>query len=484
MNKQPLWFGACILLVILVMTACAPTAVPKPPAPAVIETPAADAMVDLKSFTPNQTGVGEPTVRFTLKTGVVDGRMAFAGVGGAIDGKTDPDLTVKVGDVVEITLVDGDSTQHDIVLPEFKIASAKVNSRTLQTKVVFNAEKEGIFAYYCSLPGHREAGMEGKLIVGNPAPVVDKVYPSVSRPPSDLPGPLNRQTPARVRVDLETTEVEGRLADGTGYTFWTFNGKVPGPFVRVRVGDTVEVHLKNSKDSSMPHSVDFHAVTGPGGGAVATQTKPGEETMFTFQALNPGLFVYHCATPMVAHHISNGMYGMILVEPEGGLPSVDREFYVMQGEIYTQEAMGTKGDLSFSEEKLLNEEPEYYIFNGSVGALTKENPLKASVGQTVRIFFGVGGPNRISSFHVIGEIFDRVYDQASLTAPPLTDVQTTLVPAGGATIVEFKLQVPGRYILVDHALSRMERGLAGYLIVDGDPNPAIFDGKTTSGSGH
>jgi nitrite reductase (NO-forming) len=234
----------------------------------------------------------------------------------------------------------------------------------------------------------------------------------------------------------------------------------------------------------MPHSVDFHAVTGPGGGAVYTNSQPGEETSFTFKALSPGVFVYHCATPMIPHHLANGMYGLILVEPEGGLPPVDREFYVMQGEIYTQEPFGTAGRLAFDEQKLLDEKPEYFVMNGSVGALTALHPLKASVGETVRIYYGVGGPNFTSAFHVIGEIFDRVYELASLTAAPLTDVQTTLVPPGGATVVEFGLEVPGNYILVDHALSRLERGLAGYLVVDGPAAPEIINGTPTSGSGH
>jgi nitrite reductase (NO-forming) len=287
-----------------------------------------------------------------------------------------------------------------------------------------------------------------------------------------------------VQVVLETVEVDARLADGSSFRFWTFNGKVPGPFVRVRVGDTVEVVLKNAADSQFAHSVDFHAVTGPGGGAVATQTKPGEETTFTFKALSPGLFVYHCATPMVAHHIANGMYGLILVEPEGGLDLVDHEFYVMQGEVYTAEPYATQGALSFDVEKLLDEQPEYLIFNGAVDALTASSPLLAQTGETVRIFFGVGGPNLTSSFHVIGEIFDKVYDLASLTSAPLTDVQTTLVPPGGAVVVEFALQVPGRYLLVDHALSRLERGLVGFLLVEGPENPEVFQGEMTGGSGH
>jgi nitrite reductase (NO-forming) len=242
--------------------------------------------------------------------------------------------------------------------------------------------------------------------------------------------------------------------------------------------------MKNLTDSTMPHSVDFHSVTGPGGGAVMTQTAPGEETTFTAKALNPGLYVYHCATPMVAQHIANGMYGLILVEPEEGLPEVDREFYVMQGEIYTNEAFGSTGLLTESVDALLDENPEYLVFNGAVGALTAQKPLKADVGETVRIFFGVGGPNFTSSFHVIGEIFDRVYDQASLTSPALTNVQTTLVPPGGATMVEFSLEVPGNYILVDHALARLQRGLAGYLIAEGPENPEIFHGIPSENSGH
>jgi len=331
---------------------------------------------------------------------------------------------------------------------------------------------------------HNEAPVDNSQQVSDQKPPQVLEFPGVSRSPDDLPGPIARTSAANIRLDLETIEVEGRLADGTGYVYWTFGGKVPGPFLRVRVGDTVEVYLKNSASSTMMHSVDFHAVTGPGGGAVATQTGPGAETHFTFKALNPGLFVYHCATPMVAHHIANGMYGLILVEPEGGLPAVDREFYVMQGEIYTTEPLNQQGVVTFSQQKLLDEDPEYFVLNGAVGALTTQHPLLAEVGETVRIFYGVGGPNFVSSFHVIGEIFDRVYETASLTAPPLTNVQTTLVPTGGATMVEFTVEVPGRYILVDHSLSRLERGLAGFLLVEGPDAPEIFMGEPTEGSGH
>ncbi len=303
--------------------------------------------------------------------------------------------------------------------------------------------------------------------------VVDGIT-DIGKDPKDIPPPITRRTPETVKVELETIELEARLDGRTTYRYWTFNGTVPGPFVRVRVGDTVEVTLKNHDDSSMMHKVDFHAVNGPGGGAGATSAAPGEKKGFTFKALNPGIYVYHCAVPPVAMHIANGMYGMILVEPENGLPKVDHEFYVMQGEIYTEEAFGSSGLLTESYEKLLNERPEYFVFNGHVGSLTEHNPLKAKVGETVRIYIGVGGPNFSSSFHVIGEIFDKVYQVGSLTSEPLTNVQTITVPAGGAAAVEFKVEVPGRYVLVDHALSRVERGLAGFLIVEGDENHDIF----------
>lgn len=297
---------------------------------------------------------------------------------------------------------------------------------------------------------------------------------SIVRDPKDLPPPIGKRGPQRVKVDLETVEVTGKLTDGASYRYWTFNQKVPGPFVRVRVGDTVEVRLKNHDDSALMHNVDFHAVTGPGGGAKATDAEPGESRGFDFTAINPGLFVYHCAVPMAAQHIANGMYGLILVEPEGGLPKVDHEFYVMQGEIYTEQKFGSKGELTESYDKLMNERPEYFIFNGAVGALSAEKPLKAKTGETVRIFFGVGGPNFTSSFHVIGEIFDKVYSMGSLTTAPVNDVQTITVPPGGASIVDFKLQVPGKYMLVDHALTRVERGLVGILEVTGPDNPDIF----------
>jgi len=255
--------------------------------------------------------------------------------------------------------------------------------------------------------------------------------------------------------------------------------------IRVRQGDTVDLTITNSADSTVTHSIDLHAATGPGGGAKATQVPPGGTAHIRFKAMNPGVYVYHCATPMVAHHIASGMYGLIVVEPPEGLAPVDHEFYVMQGDFYLDHGRGVTGLQDFSMEKMLDERPDYVLFNGAVGALTNDNALKAKVGDTVRIFFGVGGPNLTSSFHVIGEIFDRVYQEGA--SEVATNVQTTHVPAGGATIAEFTVDVPGTYVLVDHSLGRLEKGGAGQLVVEGPEQPDIFEAVqpgTASAGGH
>ncbi|TIS85829.1 copper-containing nitrite reductase [Mesorhizobium sp.] len=415
-----------------------------------------------------------PTI-FTLRTGIAEGRVVFIGIGGDIDRQINPTLIVHEGETVQVNLINGEGAQHDVVVDQYAARSAIVSGKNASSTFSFVASKVGEFDYFCSIPGHRQAGMEGllRVMLGSRGEM-ESTAADVTRDPADLPPPIGPRQPQVVRVDMETIELKGQLDDKTVYTYWTFNGKVPGPFVRVRVGDTVEVHLKNREDSLMIHSVDFHGATGPGGGAEFTQTDPGTETVVTFKALVPGIFVYHCATPSVPNHITNGMYGLLLVEPEGGLPQVDREFYVMQGEIYTVEPFGTPGDQEMDYEKLVGERPEYFLFNGSVGSLTRAHPLYASVGETVRIFFGVGGPNFTSSFHVIGEIFDHVYPLGSVTAPPLTGVQTVSVPPGGATIVDFKIDRASRYTLVDHALSRAERGLVGFLKVDGPENDDIM----------
>jgi nitrite reductase (NO-forming) len=449
-----------------------PTAQPSPPPAQAPQT------------TPSPSVTYVPDARYTLRSGIAEGRIVYIGVGGSIDGKVNPVLTAAQGQVVQLTLINGEGAEHDIVFPDQNTRSPRVTGKGASTTIAFRADRSGDFTYFCSVPGHRQAGMEGQFLVTPTPPAQTLVEADISREPTDLPPPIAKRGPQTVRVDLFSVEVEGRLAEGTTFGYWTFNGKVPGPFIRVRVGDTIDIHLKNSADSAMIHSVDFHAATGPGGGAAALQVDPGQEKSMTWKALIPGLYVYHCATPMVAEHIANGMYGLILVEPEEGLPHVDHEFYVMQGEIYTDSPFGQHGSQEFSVEKLLNERPEYFVFNGSVGALSRLHPLHAKVGETVRIFFGVGGPNFTSSFHVIGEIFDKVYTFGGLQSPPVQGIQTVTVAPGGALVVEFKLDVPGNYTLVDHALARAERGLLGILSVEGPPNPDIFNGQLMPGMGH
>jgi nitrite reductase (NO-forming) len=292
-----------------------------------------------------------------------------------------------------------------------------------------------------------------------------------------VPPPITRDHPTKVIVTVEVREVVHRLADGVDYAFWTFGGRVPGKFIRVKQGDVVELHLNNYPSSKMPHNIDLHAVTGPGGGATSTFTAPGHSSQFSFTALNPGLYVYHCATAPVGMHVANGMYGLILVEPREGFPPVDREYYIMQSEFYTRGRHGDEGLQPFDMEKAIEERPTYVVFNGAVNALVGDNALKANVGETVRLFIGNGGPNLVSSFHVIGEIFDKVYTEGN-TAVRQENVQTTLIPAGGAAIVEFKVEVPGTYILVDHSIFRtFNKGALAMLKVDGPDNKLVYSGK-------
>ncbi len=291
--------------------------------------------------------------------------------------------------------------------------------------------------------------------------------------PPMVPAPIGDRGAKKVVVHLESTEEEGVLADGVTYKFWTFNRTVPGSFIRIRVGDEVELHLKNASNSVMPHNIDLHAVNGPGGGAEATNVAPGKTAIFNFKALNPGLYVYHCAAAPVPLHIANGMYGLILVEPAGGLPKVDREYYIMQSEFYTKGKTDEKGLQEFDQDKGVEEKPTYVVFNGKKNALMGANKLEAKVGETVRLFVGNGGPNLVSSFHVIGEIFDRVYMEGGTKINE--NVQTTLIPAGGAAIVEFKVEEPGDYVLVDHSIFRaFNKGAIGMLKVTGEKNSKVY----------
>jgi len=292
----------------------------------------------------------------------------------------------------------------------------------------------------------------------------------------NVPKPLEYTSPKKVKIHLEVIERIGKMADGVDYTYWTFGGQVPGKFIRIKAGDEVEFHLSNHPDNKMPHNIDLHAVTGPGGGAAASLTAPGHTSVFSFKALNVGLFIYHCATAPVGMHIANGMYGLILVEPPQGLPKVDKEFYVVQGDFYTQGKFGEQGLQHFDMDKALREEPDYVVFNGSVGANAGDNAMQVKVGETVRLFVGNGGPNLTSAFHVIGEIFDKVHVEGGDLLN--YNVQTTNIPPGGSSIVEFKCEAPGTLNIVDHAIFRtFNKGALAQIKVIGEENKLVYSGK-------
>ena len=306
---------------------------------------------------------------------------------------------------------------------------------------------------------------------------------NIARDPGQVPPPIERDEPTTIDIELVAKEVIAEMAPGVYVNYWTFGGQVPGPMLRVRVGDTVNLTLKNDATSLHHHNIDLHAVTGPGGGAAVTNVAPGESKTLTFKALNPGLYVYHCAYPNMANHMAHGMYGLILVEPEEGLPPVDREFYVMQGEFYSKGGLGKRGLQIFDARAMLEGKPTYVVFNGKVGGVVGN--MHAQTGESVRIYVGNGGVNLISSFHLVGEIFDRIYPEGAIGSDPHQNVQTTLVPAGGSSVVEFKLDMPGQYVMVDHALARVDRGAWGTLTVTGEANREIYDGEFINSSlGH
>lgn len=385
----------------------------------------------------------------------------YIGIGGTIDGVKNPDLIAKKGDHVMITITNVNNMPHDIKLDHHGVTSSLVRRPGDTATIHFTADADD--TYYCSLPGHASVGMKGRFLIDQ----TDDERPSepsvdVAKNPAEIPATPASSGPAIVTFDIEAVTVKGKLDDHSTYEFWTYNGTVPGPLLRAREGDTVVVNLKNL-DEYMVHSIDFHAAQMNHGGAHLLQVPPGETRTLEFVAKKAGLYVYHCATPHVPTHMAMGMYGMILVEPRDGLSPVEKEFYIMQGEYYTKEARGFEGHHQHDSNRLSDERPTYVVMNGRPNALTAENAMKARVGERVRIFFGVGGPNLISSFHVIGEIFDKVYPYGSFNSLPFFNVQTVLVPAGGATVVEFVIDEPGHYVLVDHSISRVEKGASAVI---------------------
>ena len=250
----------------------------------------------------------------------------------------------------------------------------------------------------------------------------------------------------------------------------------PGPILRGRVGDVVNITLTNVPTSTHPHNIDFHAVTGQGGGAADLTVNPGESATIQIRLLYPGAFMYHCAFGDVPSHIAHGMVGMFIVDPEEPLPGVDHEWGIMQSEWYVGEP-DVNGEAPFDTDALFDEEPRFVTFNGRTDALTGDNSLNMSVGERARIYFVNEGLNLDSNFHPIGSHWDLVYPEAATHQAnrAIRGSQSTLVVAGGGTVVEIDGLVPSTIILVDHALVRtFYKGAIGLLVVEGDANPEIF----------
>ncbi|WP_336325819.1 copper-containing nitrite reductase [Halovenus sp. HT40] len=300
----------------------------------------------------------------------------------------------------------------------------------------------------------------------------------IAADPTDLPDPVDWSEPRHHEVEMKTTEETAEIEPGVTFDYMTFDGRIPGPMVRVRQGDTVNVTLTNDESNSMPHNIDFHAVYGPGGGAGASTVNPGETASFEFKAMYPGVHVYHCAVPNLDHHISAGMFGAILVEPKEGLPEVDRELYFGQHELYTDAEAGEKGHHNFDFGAMKSEDPTYVCLNGEAYAITGDGygPVDVEKGERVRIFHANGGPNLISSWHGIGNVWETFYRDGAIASDPDHYVETAPVVPGSVAIAEIDTPVPGPIKLVDHALSRVARkGMLGIINVEGEAEPEIFD---------
>lgn len=398
----------------------------------------------------------------------------YVGVGGSIDGIVNPELLVNPFSNVTITLIAGEITHHDFTI-DGVVTSERVSTDeefgVEETTFSFLVEEDALLEYYCSISGHYTT-MHGDFVVGQPSRATPEpamnLEQSVIKNPTDIPDPVGVRSAQNITITLVTEEITAKLDDGTSFTFWTFNGTVPGPMIRVRVGDNVTLRLTNPADSTHTHSVDFHAVNANGGGAAFTQAAPGETAEFWFIPEWEGAFVYHCASPHIPTHISKGMYGAISVEPATGLPAVDREFYVGQNEIYTKFDKGIQGHQVFDDRSQLEENPNYVLFNGQVNALAQPgHTLNATVNETIRIFFAVGGPNLISSFHLIGGVWDRVYYETNWDDPNMLNAETIAVVPGSVVAVEVDLTRTGTFILVDHALTRVfDKGALGLMYVN------------------
>jgi nitrite reductase (NO-forming) len=400
------------------------------------------AAIDL-GFTPNFFNVDEPgryTIKYTNKGQILH--------------------DVSFTDGTKIVVKPGETQQADVMIPA-----------------------EGV-KFICSIPGHKESGMVGTISVGGkvitqeeeaggghggPAVTTD-VSPDPNAPAYTLHNPA---APALLQgevhdIDLVIKEMPMTVAKGFVQSVWTFGGAVPGPAIRVKVGDTVRIHLKNPAESKLPHSVDFHASMVAWNDEM-TSINPGEEKLYEWKADYAGVWMYHCGTAPALHHIANGMYGMVIVEPKEGLPPVDKEFAFVQSEWY----LGPQGEpASLTKAAAAAPAPDFVAFNG-VADQYKDNPIQIETGKKVRAFVLNAGPSIDSSFHIVGTIFDTVIKEGVQLTPDnpgrYGSQAVDLAPAQGA-IVEFTMAEDGLYPIVTHAFNFVGRGALGlFKAGDGDP---------------
>lgn len=297
-------------------------------------------------------------------------------------------------------------------------------------------------------------------------PVTNVLRPHEKLNQKPTPIKIERTSPHAVQIQMTAQITDIEIAPGEKYKAWTFNGQAPGPVIAVNQGDTIHFTLKNM-DPAMPHSMDMHAVhTAPSKNFA--DVMPDKSGSFTYKADNPGVFMYHCGTQPVLEHIANGMHGMIIVKPAGGYPTdskVDREYVIIQNEWYKYNDMN----------EMTNGEPKYVVFsakafkegqentNGTVGALV-DHPLQAETGDRIRFYVLNAGPNEVSSFHVVGSLFDDVYVDGN-PGNHMSGMQTVLLPASGAAVVEFTVKEAGSYSFLTHQFNDAAKGAVGKIEV-------------------
>jgi nitrite reductase (NO-forming) len=397
-------------------------------------------------------------------------------------GFTPATIEVEAPGRYEITLNNTGAIPHDVTFAD-GATSGMVDGGQSGTMEV-DIPAEGL-TFICSIPGHAQAGMEGVVTVkggataggelgggddhGGPAPTTD-----VAADP-DAPAPVvyDATAPARLTgdvhdIDLVMTEVEMTVAPGFVQKVWTFGGTVPGPVIRVKVGDTIRVHLQNPAANQLPHSIDFHASQVAWNDEM-TSINPGEEKVYEWTADYAGVWMYHCGTSPALHHIANGMYGMVIVEPAEGLPAVDNEFALVQSEWY----LGPQGDITSLDKAAAGAPaPDFVVFNGVANQYV-DAPLQVGTGESVRIFVLDAGPSIDSSFHIVGTIFDTVIREGVAlrkgNSGSWGSQAMDLSPAQGG-IVEFTTAEDGLYPVVTHAFNFVGRGALGLIQAgDGDP---------------